>query len=82
MRKIDKFIVETHEIITRPYISDGSVAGTIMIANTNKVLVYESCINVISFVFTLAGSFWSILGLIRFATSLRQKSGPSQQASI
>lgn len=82
MIKIDKFIVETHEIITRPFISDGSVVGTIMIANTNKVLVYESCVNVIAFVLTLAGSFWSILGLIRFATSLSQKSGPNLQASI
>ena len=82
MIKIDKFIVETHEIITRPFISDGSVVGTIMIANTNKVLVYESCVNVIAFVITLAGSFWSILGLIRFAMSLSQKSGPDLQASI
>ena len=69
MIKIDKFIVETHEIITRPFISDGSVVGTIMIANTNKVLVYESCVNVIAFVLTLA-------------TSLSQKSGPNLQASI
>lgn len=82
MIKIDKFIVETREIITKPSISDGSVVRTIVIVDTNKVLVYESCINVIAFVFTLAGSFWSILGLIRFATSLSQKSGPNLQASI
>ncbi len=82
MIKIDKFIVETREIITRPSISDGSVVGTMIIANTNKVLVYESCINLIAFAFTLAGSFWSILGLVRFATSLSQKNGPNLQASI
>ncbi len=82
MIKIDKFIVETREIIIRPSISDGSVVSTIIIANTNKVLVYESCINVVVFVLTFAGSFWSILGLVRFATSLSQKSGPNLQASI
>lgn len=82
MLKIDKFIVETREIITGPFISNGSVVGTIVIADTNRVLVYESCINLISFIFTLAGSFWSVLGLIRFAGALSQKSGPNLQASI
>lgn len=82
MIKIDKFIIETREIITRPSISNGSVIGTVVVADTNKVLVYESCVNLIAFVLTLAGSFWSILGLIRFATSLSQKSGPNLQASI
>lgn len=82
MIKIDRFIIGTHEIITKPHISNGSVIGTVVVADTNKVLVYESCINIIAFVFTLAGSFWSILGLIRFATSLSQKSGPNLQASI
>ena len=82
MIKIDKFIIETNEKIIKPIVSDGSVIGNSIVADTDKVLVYESCINVISFVFTLAGSFWSILGLIRFATSLSQKSGPNLQASI
>lgn len=80
--KIDKFIVETREKIIKPIIDDASVIGTSVIVDIDKVLVYESCVNLIAFVFTLAGSFWGILGLVRFATALSQKSGPNLQASI
>ena len=68
MVKIDRFLAVTQ-------VNNGATT-------VKKVLVYQSCVNLVSFAFILAGSFWSILGVIRFASGLNQKSGPSLQASI
>lgn len=67
MIKIDRFLAETQT-------NNG-------LTTVKKILVYQSCINLMSFVFILAGSLWSILGVIRFASGLNQKSGPNLQAS-
>ena len=48
----------------------------------DRFLIYETLINFVTFFFEVGGAFWSLLGVIRLASSLNEKNGPGVQAAL
>lgn len=49
---------------------------------SGNVLLYETLINFITSFFEIGGSLWSVLGVIRLASSMHERSGPGIQSAL
>ena len=47
-----------------------------------EFLLYETCINFITFFFEVGGGLWSLLGVIRLAGAIKDKNSPGLQGGI
>lgn len=50
--------------------------------SANNVLVFETLINCITFFFEVGGALWSVLGVVRLASYLREKNAPGLQSAL
>jgi len=51
-------------------------------STVERVLIFETCVNAMMSVIKVGGAIWAVLGVVKLASSLKDKNGPNLQTSI